>query len=44
MRLLYYDDQSPEAISLMGYRELRMWSELSEIKLQAKYPNVEKWG
>lgn len=43
MRLLFYDDVAPWEISGMGYRELRMWSRLSEAKLGAKYPNVERW-
>ena len=43
MRLLYFDDIAPEAIVRMGFREAKMWSGLSEVKLQFKYPNVEKW-
>jgi hypothetical protein len=43
MRYLFYDDVAPDVIHRMGYRELGMWSKLSEFKLKAKYPNIEGW-
>jgi len=43
MRYLFYDGIAPDVISRMGYRELGMWSQLSEFKLKVKYPNVERW-
>lgn len=43
-RLLFYDDVAPGAIEKMGFREAKMWSRLSELKLSVKYPQVERWG
>jgi hypothetical protein len=42
--MLFFDDVSPDLISVMGFRELGMWAELSEIKLGAKYPNIKGWN
>lgn len=40
---MFYDDVSPDVIDRMGYRELKRWAPVSEVKLKVKYPNIETW-